>query len=78
MLILIFSSLKDNWCDNALDLTNNHLFVDENWPDGIYCQWLVYTTNKDSFITLEFSNLTVRWVREIIKYSEVDSKNLTK
>ena len=60
MLILIFSSLKDNWCHNALDLTNNNLFVDENLPDGIHCQWLVYTTNKDSFITLEFSNLTVR------------------
>ena len=60
MILIFFPYLEDNWCDNALDLINNHLIVDENGPDGINCQWLVYTANADNFITLEFSNITVR------------------
>ena len=60
MILIFFSYLEDNWCDNALDLINNHLIVDENWPDGIHCQWLVYTATADNYITLEFSNIMVR------------------
>ena len=52
--------MKDNWCDNALDLINNHLVVEENWPDGMHCQWLVYSRNAYDFITLEFSIMMVR------------------
>ena len=55
-----FNFLIDNWCDNALDLINNHLIGNETWPDGIQCQWLVYTPFNNSFITLEFSNIMVR------------------
>ena len=55
-----FNFLIDNSCDNALDLINNHLIVNENLPYGIHCQWLIYTANNNSFITLEFSNITVR------------------
>ncbi len=55
-----FNFLIDNWCDNALDLINNHLIVNENLPYGIHCQWLIYTEINNSFITLEFSNITVR------------------
>ena len=55
-----FNFLIDNWCDNALDLINNQLIVNENLPYGIHCQWLIYTAINNGFITLEFSNITVR------------------
>ena len=50
----------DNLCDNALDLTNEMLIVEYNWPDGTYCQWLISTQEDDGYVTLEFQNFNVR------------------
>ena len=50
----------DNLCDNALDLTNEILTVENNWPDSTYCQWLISTQDNDGYVTLEFQNFYVR------------------
>ena len=53
-----FALLTDNLCDNALD--NGQLKVEDNWPDGTYCQWLISTQDDDGYVTLEFHNFNVR------------------
>ena len=55
-----FALLTDNLCDNALDLTNGILKVENNWPDGTYCQWLISAQDNDGYVTLEFENFNVR------------------
>ena len=55
----IFTYVIDNLCQNALDLTNGKLIVDNNWPLGTYCQWLILAEDENSYITLEFQNINV-------------------
>ena len=52
--------LIDNLCDNALDLTIGQLIVENNWPHGTYCQWLLSAQDDDDYVTLEFPNFNVR------------------
>ena len=52
--------MKDNVCDNALDLTNGYLNVDDNWPYGTNCQWLILAQDNNSYVMLEFENFNVR------------------
>ena len=60
-LISNFSVLStDNLCDNALDLVNGILKVEDYWLDGIYCQWLISAQDNDGCVTLEFQNFNVR------------------
>ena len=56
----VFANLTDNTCDNALDLTNGSLKVEDNWPSGIYCQWLISAQDDDANVVLEFHNFHVR------------------
>ena len=50
----------DNICDNALDLANGILHVENNWLDGTFCRWLISTQDNDSYVTLDFQNFNVR------------------
>ena len=52
--------MTDNICDNALNLANGILNVEDNWPPGTYCQWLISTPDNDDYVTLEFQNFNVR------------------
>ena len=54
-----FSHLKENICNNALNLANG-LHIVGNWPDGTYCQWLISAQDDDSYVTLEIQNLHVK------------------
>ena len=54
-----FSHLKENICDNAMNLANG-LHIVGNWPDGTYCQWLISAQDDDSYVTLEIQNLHVK------------------
>ena len=51
--------LTDNLCDNALDLVNGQLIVEDNWPVGTYCQWLISAEDDEHYVNLEFENLDV-------------------
>ena len=68
-----FTLLTDNLCDNALDLPNGILIVEDNLPDGTYCQWLISTQDNDGYVTLEFQNFYVRnsisFKRKIFNYA---------
>ena len=55
--------MTDNLCDNALDLVNRQLKVENNWPVGTYCQWLISAQDDISYVTLEFQNLNVNNLR---------------
>ena len=55
-----FDLLTDNICDNALDLANGILKVEDNWPHSTYCQWLISAQDNDGSVTLEFQNFIVR------------------
>ena len=55
----IFTNILDNLCQNALDLTNSKLIIDNNWPLGTFCQWLISAEDENSYITLEFQNINV-------------------
>ena len=55
----IFTHAIDNLCHNAHDLINRKLIVDNNWPLGTYCQWLISAEDENSYITLEFQNINV-------------------
>ena len=52
--------MTDNICDNALDLSNGELIVEDNWPFGTYCQWLILAQDDNGYVTLEFQNFNVR------------------
>ena len=60
LVLIIFALLKDNLCNNALDLTKGHLIVENNLPLGTYCQWLISAQNVDAYVTLEFQNFHVK------------------
>ena len=53
-----FALLTDDLCDNAL--ANGQLKVDDNWPHGTYCQWMISTQDNEDYVTLEFQNFNVR------------------
>ena len=55
----IFTYVVDNLCQNALDLTNGKLIVDNNLSVGTYCQWLISAEDESSYITLDFENINV-------------------
>ena len=57
---IISFSPSDNFCENALDLSNGKLTVHNNWPVGTYCQWLIYAVDDEHYVNLEFQNLDVR------------------
>ena len=57
---LLFAFLKDNQCDNALDLINGQLIVQDNLPMGTYCQWMISAQDDDGYVTLEFQNFYVK------------------
>ena len=47
----------ENLCQNALDLTNDEhiLIIQDNWPLGTYCQWLISAKDEvEGYVTLEF------------------------
>ena len=50
----------DKWCENALDLSNGKLIVENNWPAGTNCQWLISAVDDEHYVNLEFANLGVR------------------
>ena len=51
--------MKDNLCDNALELTNGQLIAKKNWPLGTNCQWLISAQEDDDYVTLEFQKFHV-------------------
>ena len=50
----------DNWCSNALDLSNSKLIVESNWPVGTNCKWLISAVDDKHYVNLEFENVDVR------------------
>ena len=50
----------ENLCENALDLSNRKLIVDNNWPFGTHCQWLISAVDDQHYVNLEFENIDVR------------------
>ena len=56
--MVYFAHLKDNVCDNVLDLTNKKLIVDKETV--LICKWLISAQDDDGYITLEFLNLHVK------------------
>ena len=57
---LLFALLKDNLCDNALDLINGQLIVENDLLNGTYCQWMILAQDDNGYVTLEFQNFNVR------------------
>ena len=49
----------ENFCENALDLSNRKLIVKNNWPFGTHCQWLISSEAENFYITLELKSLKV-------------------
>ena len=47
-------------CENALNLTTGKLIVDNNWPFGTFCKWMLSAQDDNSYVSLEFQNLNVR------------------
>ena len=59
----IFTLVLDNFCENALDLSNDKLIVDSTkWQFGTYCQWLISAVDDKHYVILEFENIDVRIV----------------
>ena len=56
----IFTHVLDNLCENALDLSNDKLIVESNWPFGTYCQWLLSAEDDEHYINLQFEDIDVR------------------
>ena len=52
--------MKDNLCDNVLDLINGQLIVENDLPDGTYCQRMISAQEADGYVTLEFQNFNVK------------------
>ena len=60
--LIFYIHALDNWCDNALDLSNGtegKLTVESKWPIGTYCQWLIPAIDDKHYINLEFESLDV-------------------
>ena len=60
MPAVFFILLKDNVCQNALDLTNGQLTVETNFPPGTYCQWKISSQDENEYVTLVFHSLNVK------------------
>ena len=60
--------MKDNVCDNLLDLANGQLIVENNLALGTNCQWLILAQDDDDYVTLEFQNLHVKITIALKKY----------
>ena len=57
----IFTYVLDNLCENALDLSNDKLIVDDTKLQfGTYCQWLISAVDDKHYVILEFENVNVR------------------
>ena len=57
----IFTHVLDNLCENALDLSNDKLIVDDTKLQfGTYCQWLISAVDDKHYVILEFENVNVR------------------
>ena len=57
----IFTHVLDNLCENALDLSNDKLIVDDTKLQfGTYCQWLISAIDDKHYVILEFENVNVR------------------
>ena len=70
--------MKDNQCDNALDLTNGQLIVENNWDDGTYCQWMISAQDDDGYVTLEFQNFNVKITLALKEWCHCMKINLSK
>ena len=70
--------MTDNICDNALDLANGILKVEDNLLDGTYCQWLISAQDDDGYVTLEFQNFNVRNTIVFQKWLAHVNSNLSK
>ena len=70
--------MTDNLCNNALDLANGSLKVENNWLDGTYCQWLISALDNDGYVTLEFENFNVRNTIAFKKISKYVNSYLSK
>ena len=73
-----FALLTDNLCDNALDLANGILNVEDNLPHSTYCQWLISAQDNEGYVTLEFENFNVRNTIAFKKISEYVNSYLSK
>ena len=56
----IFLILKDDVCENALDLTNGQLIVETDFPLSTYCQWKILSQDENEYVTLVFHTLNVK------------------
>ena len=55
-----FSCALDNFCENALDLTNGKLIIAKSlMPIRTHCHWMI-SAEDDKHINLEFQNIDVR------------------
>ena len=37
------------------------MIVDNNWPFGTYCKWLILAVDDEHYVNLEFENIDVRF-----------------
>ena len=70
--------MKDNKCDNALDLTNGQLIVQDDWPDGTSCLWLISAEEDDDYVTIEFLNMHVNISLALKEQYNCINNNLSK
>ena len=67
-----------NLCDNALDLANGILNVEDNLTHNTYCQWSISTQDNEGYVTLEFENFNVRNTIAFKKISKYVNSYLSK
>ena len=67
-----------NLCDNALDLANGILNVEDNLTHNTYCQWLISAQDNEGYVTLEFENFNVRNTIAFKKISKYVNSYLSK
>ena len=70
--------MTDNLCNNALDLANGILNVEDNLPHSTYCQWLISAQDNEGYVTLEFENFNVRNTIAFKKISKYVNSYLSK
>ena len=61
MILLFWLGEEDEFCKNALDLSNGTgtLTIANEWSVGMYCQWELPIEDDKSYITIEFQHLNV-------------------
>ena len=52
--------LQDNICDNVLNLNNGQLIVEDEFPYGTHCQWVISAQDDVSYVILEFQDVNVK------------------